>query len=333
MEKKTPNKYPRGWFVVGASEEFEREEVKSARYFGEDLVIFRTKQGKLTVLNAYCPHLGAHLGKGGRVVGESLRCPFHAWRFATDGKCVEIPYARRIPSKACVKSYKTMDKNGLALMWYDPDGKEPTFDIPVLEEYGKEGWTKWQLHRQTIKTHPREIVENVADEAHFKVVHHMKECDFFENIYEGHTATQNMRGRGDYREIETSATYYGPGYQITHMQSIVATRLINAHTPIDENSLHLWFGVMIQDSHFSDEDMRLINSSLKKAGLLDSFQLSKDNIAEVQKYIVAGTKKGYLEDVAIWEHKLYRETPMLCEGDGPIPKLRRWYKQFYEPHA
>ena len=41
------------------------------------------------MLDAYCPHLGAHLAEGGRVQGESVRCPFHAWEF--DGASGE-PY-------------------------------------------------------------------------------------------------------------------------------------------------------------------------------------------------------------------------------------------------
>src|SRR5689334_23634300 len=42
-------------------------------------------------LPIYCPHLGAHLGIGGTVVGDSIKCPFHAWRFGGDGACVDVP--------------------------------------------------------------------------------------------------------------------------------------------------------------------------------------------------------------------------------------------------
>jgi 3-ketosteroid 9alpha-monooxygenase subunit A len=334
MAEKEINKYPRGWFVIGGSDEFETGKVVPAKYFGEDLVIFRGESGNLNVMAAYCPHLGASFAHGGKVEGDSIRCPFHAWKFDSTGKCVEIPYAKIIPKKACVKTYTTKEINGLCFMWHCPEGEAPTFDIPVLKEYGKKGWTKWHLSRREIKTHPKEIVENVADVAHFKVVHHLTECNYFENIYDEHKATQIMRGKGaSKRDIETEATYYGPGYQVTRMQSIVASRLVNAHTPIDENSLHLWFGVMIQESDFSDEEMEEINTSLERNGLLNKFKLTKENLAQVHQYLVASTTKGYHEDVAIWEHKLYRETPMLCDGDGPIPKLRRWYKQFYEPRA
>jgi 3-ketosteroid 9alpha-monooxygenase subunit A len=37
------------------------------------------------------------------------------------------------------------------------------------------------------------------------------------------------------------------------------------------------------------------------------------------------------QDVEIWKDKVYREDPILCDGDGPINKLRRWYEQFYLP--
>ena len=44
-------------------------------------------------MDAYCPHLGAHLGHGGRVEGGAVRCPFHAWLWGGDGRCLEVPYA------------------------------------------------------------------------------------------------------------------------------------------------------------------------------------------------------------------------------------------------
>lgn len=48
-----------------------------------------------------------------------------------------------------------------------------------------------------------------------------------------------------------------------------------------------------------------------------------------REYYAATPIDGFLEDVAIWEHKRYLVRPLLCDGDGPIMKLRRWYAQFY----
>lgn len=48
------------------------------------------------MVDAYCPHLGANLAAGGRVLGDCIECPFHGWQFqGSDGKCVRIPYAEK----------------------------------------------------------------------------------------------------------------------------------------------------------------------------------------------------------------------------------------------
>ena len=73
--------YPNGWFAVAFSRDLIPGEVKSVHYFGEDLVVFRNRSGEPRVVDAYCPHLGAHLGEGGRVIGDSIRCPFHGWQY------------------------------------------------------------------------------------------------------------------------------------------------------------------------------------------------------------------------------------------------------------
>lgn len=60
---------------------------------GEDFAVFRKSNGKVHVVNAYCPHLGANMGVGGIVKDDCLQCPFHGWRFDGDtGKCKSIPY-------------------------------------------------------------------------------------------------------------------------------------------------------------------------------------------------------------------------------------------------
>ena len=90
---------PFGWFCVAYSDELQVGEAKPLRYFGKDLVLFRTESGKAVVLDAYCPHLGAHLGHGiheetgigGRIEGETIVCPFHAWRFNGNGRMRRSP--------------------------------------------------------------------------------------------------------------------------------------------------------------------------------------------------------------------------------------------------
>jgi len=69
------------------SQEVKRGEVKYVSCLGQDLVVFRSDiDGKIAILDAYCPHLGANLAAGGRVVNGCVECPFHGWQFNSTGK-------------------------------------------------------------------------------------------------------------------------------------------------------------------------------------------------------------------------------------------------------
>src|SRR2546421_234852 len=86
---------PTGWFMIGWSSEFPQGTVKPLKYFGQDLVAYRTEEGSLHVLDAHCPHLGAHIGHGGKVNGDCVECPYHGWGYGPDGVNRYIPYEDR----------------------------------------------------------------------------------------------------------------------------------------------------------------------------------------------------------------------------------------------
>lgn len=300
--------FPRGWFVVGWSGGLGETPVP-LKYWGRALVMFRDEAGKPAVLDAYCPHLGAHLGIGGKVVEGRIQCPFHAWEFDGTGKCAKIPYIRnKMPKIPVQRSYPAVERNGVIWVWHHPTGGPPEWEVPELDGHGGDQWTPWFENQITVKTHPREIVENVADKAHFPVVHRTF-VEKFENEYVGHKAIQRTAGtatppQGGVDKFEITATYHGPAFQISEMNGYLQSRLLLAHTPIDEGSLDLRFAV-----------------SLRRAG---------PRTDEFAKMYVENLRLGFHEDIAIWEHKVYRDKPRLCDGDGPIGNLRRWYAGFYE---
>ena len=119
MSVSTTLPIPSGWFCVARSHELQPAEVQPFRAFGKELVLFRTREGNARVLDAHCPHLGAHLGhpttggSGGKVVGNTIQCPFHDWRWdGTTGRCVDIPYAKRIPPNAQTRAWETVERGG-----------------------------------------------------------------------------------------------------------------------------------------------------------------------------------------------------------------------------
>src|SRR5687768_7816549 len=84
---------PFGWFAVGLSSELAAGEVKTLRYFGTEFVMWRgLEDNAVHAVDPFCPHLGAHLGVGGEVKGNDLRCPFHHWSFDGEGRVTDIPY-------------------------------------------------------------------------------------------------------------------------------------------------------------------------------------------------------------------------------------------------
>ena len=85
MAKPPLSMKPTGWFQVAWSDEIGVGDVHTMKYFDQEMVAWRAESGELTVMNAYCEHLGAHLGYGGKVVGEVLQCPFHGWQWSQRG--------------------------------------------------------------------------------------------------------------------------------------------------------------------------------------------------------------------------------------------------------
>ena len=162
--------YPNGWFQIGVSHELAPGQVETLRYFGRELVLYRTESGQALAVDPVCPHLGAHLGLG-KVLGEELECRFHRWRFGCDGRPACVPSAQRVPPKARLTQIPLLERNGILFLWHDAEGRPPAFELPDLAEYGHEDWTEYKRLRWNIKSHNQEMAENSVDRAHFRYVH------------------------------------------------------------------------------------------------------------------------------------------------------------------
>jgi phenylpropionate dioxygenase-like ring-hydroxylating dioxygenase large terminal subunit len=167
--------FPTGWYQVAWSAELTVGSVLPLRYFATDLVAYRTENGRAVVFDAYCPHLGAHLGFGGRVCGEDLVCPFHGWQWSPEGRNVDIPYSARPNRGQRLRVWDVREANGLVLVWFDGLGRGPIWEPPSVTEYGSPDrydpypdCTKlWNARRLK----PQVIAENSVDPAHQKYIH------------------------------------------------------------------------------------------------------------------------------------------------------------------
>ncbi len=113
-----------------------RRPVKAVRLLGEDLVLFRDGAGRWGLIERHCPHRGADLAFG-RHEPEGLRCPFHGWKFAVDGSCLETP-AEPAGSQLCTRvrqrSYPVQERAGVLFAWLGRDGSVPTA-LPAFDAF------------------------------------------------------------------------------------------------------------------------------------------------------------------------------------------------------
>lgn len=314
-----PDRYARGWHCLGLSCGFDDGKPHSLNAFGTRIVVFKGADQSLRALSAWCPHMGADLGIG-HVEGNRVVCRFHGWAFGGEGACEHIPYSKTIPPKARVRSWPLQQRNGLLFIWNDEQGQlpPPEQDMPQLAEYGTPDWSGWSLSHWVINNNCRELVDNLADLAHFGPVHGSSNVKYFANIFEGHRATQVMVGinerlGGTRNHLTTVATYFGPACLICRMSGEadgmpVESILLVTNLPIDQSHFQLGFGVMV-----------------KRIPALSEAQ----NQAMIKHYVDLSIQ-AFTEDVAVWHNKVRVDNPLLCAGDGPIRQLRDWYAQFYK---
>lgn len=314
-----PTRFARGWHCLGLLRDFGDGKPHGVNAFGQKLVVFRGADGGNSVLDGYCRHMGGDLSEG-EVKGDEIACPFHDWRWGGDGRCRQVPYAKRTPRLARTRAWITLQQDGMLFVWHDPEGNPPPPDvaIPRIEGATSDEWTDWHWYTTVVGSNCREIIDNVVDMAHFFYIHGALPT-YFKNIF---VATQYMNGEGrpDMGGTEGAqllgntsvASYYGPSFMIDDLtyhyrhgdtQSI----LINCHYPIDANSFVLQYGIIV-----------------KKSAALPGDQAMQTAIT-LGDYI----KLGFEQDVQIWRHKARIDNPLLVEEDGPVYQLRRWYQQFY----
>ncbi|MFE3261491.1 Rieske 2Fe-2S domain-containing protein [Nocardia sp. NPDC059091] len=322
-----PARFARGWHCLGLVRDFADGKPHSIRAFGTKLVVFAGADGTLKVLDAYCRHMGGDLSDG-EVKGDEIACPFHDWRWGGDGRCKQIPYGRRVPPLARTRAWKTLQQDGMLFVWNDPEGNPPPPEvaIPRIEAAGSDGWTDWHWYTTVVGTNCREIVDNIVDMAHFFYVHGSLPT-YFRNVFEGHVATQYFDsgaredlpgpvGEPKLLGTQSVASYYGPSFMIDDLlyryeNGDHKTVLINCHYPIDANSFVLQYGIMVE-----------IPAGLDAEEAMAGARAMGDWV-----------KLGFEQDVAIWKRKARIDNPLLCEEDGPVYQLRRWYQQFYVDQA
>lgn len=304
--------YYEGWFQLGWSRDLARGQLKKVRQFGTTYTMFRGEDGIVGVIDDICPHLGAHFSEGGCVRGNAVRCPYHNWSFARDGRCVDIPYSTKIPVKARVVGHTVAERDDMIFMYRSANGGPPKTPLPRIENFDASEFCAPERYEFSIRIHGQDIMENSVDGPHFMAVHRhsLPEFVFREDQGSLRVSQQMSVARfGTTIDFRLEFHLVEPGFHYVHFPKLPGTTALvfSSIVPIDEE--------------YTSHRMTFF---VKKTSVPGWSQV-------VRRFLIWQMMKTYREDMRIWENKEYQSHPVLCDGDGSIIKLRRWFAGFLDP--
>jgi phenylpropionate dioxygenase-like ring-hydroxylating dioxygenase large terminal subunit len=321
-----PSRYPTGWFQIGYLKDVEPGAVVPLKYFNQDLVLWRTKSGKLVLMDAHCLHLGAHIGVGGTVFDECIECPWHGWQYDETGQNVKIPYSEHGPRKnARIRTWRVREYYGTIQAWFDPAGREPFWELPAIPEletgeyYPLITRDSYMLNR--VKMHCQNGPENMADAAHIHWVHGsgtIPVCKAWaQSDYSFRTEVTMIYGHGKEKTwltpdgpvealLETDA--YGIGITIVRFVGMYPTVQLASFTPVDDQYTDYFFQ---QASQREPGDAGDIPQG-QAAGML-----------RLQRTVIP-------QDFPLWENMKYSARPLFAPEEAAVyGGYRRWALKQY----
>jgi phthalate 4,5-dioxygenase oxygenase subunit len=166
------NYFRRYWLPALLASELPRPDCAPVRVriLGEDLIAFRDSEGRVGLLDEFCPHRRASLFWG-RNEECGLRCVYHGWKFDATGACVDMPNEPPeygFASKVRTVAYPTREFGGVIWAYLGPAERVP--ELPKLE------WARVpESHRYVSKrrqeTNYLQAVEGGIDSSHSNFLH------------------------------------------------------------------------------------------------------------------------------------------------------------------
>lgn len=141
-----------------------------ARVFGEDLVVFRDTEGRVGVMDEYCPHRRASLVYG-RNEDCGLRCLYHGWKFDVMGNVIEMvsePASSCMTDKVKHKAYPTHEWGGMVWAYMGPQDAVPEFVAPA---WAPTADTRVSIAKALLPCNWAQILEGAIDSAHSSSLH------------------------------------------------------------------------------------------------------------------------------------------------------------------
>ncbi len=317
---------PTGWFQVAWSAEIGVGTVAPLHYFDRDLVVLRAESGAAQVLDAHCPHMGAHLGFGGTVRGEDVVCPFHGWSWSCSGVNTMVPSEGKATRRRRITSWPTHEANGIIWIWHDEAGRAPMWPGPADQPGVAEG-SRYPVHPHccrkfpSVRMRPQFVPENNVDLDHLHWVHGadgpIETQSYGPDGYCFRTSNRIIYGYGKKStrltpdgpvEVIVDAELWGVGYQYTFFPLPDQAISIQAQTPVDDRHCDMFQTVLVYREPGDEGDEPQGTAAARV----------REQLVQIER------------DIPIWENLRYLPNPALTRAEAkPITAVRRWARQFY----
>lgn len=158
----------RYWYPVAFARELQEFPVKRVELLGEFFALWHSPSGKYGIIPEPCPHRKASMAYG-VVEGDGLRCPYHGWKFDTDGACTDQPAEKEntnFTERVRATAGKVEELGGLVWAYIGPNPAPllPRFDVYVMDGYRDIGWAD-------IPCNYVQVMENAVDPHHVEHLH------------------------------------------------------------------------------------------------------------------------------------------------------------------
>ncbi|NRB38624.1 MAG: Rieske 2Fe-2S domain-containing protein [Pseudomonadales bacterium] len=335
--------FPNTWYFMGLMSDYKQGQVYSKKFCGREIVLTKVSDTKVTVFDAYCPHLGAHLGrtinnKTKKKLNEfnEIRCVYHGFRYNEQGEYVGCDHGD-VTQKPKLNAYEVDIKHSqLIMVYFHKDNKKADWKMPDIYDDSK-NFSKIICPRTLEATiHPLDSVENAIDRLHFKILHRMNTVEAITKpeILHGGKVFKLVTKLGDIDYLPdwmpgknitgTIEKYsYGVGLAMAHIYFDklpgFSMRHAVAITPIDENVSTFKFIFCTQ--HY-DKLSQMMSKCFIPQKHIDKFYDGMVWLMSAPENVVNA------EDIDVWSHKIIVDKPVMNSNDGPIHAYRKFTQQF-----
>jgi len=340
-----PPQYAHDWFSPLRSSDVVAGKITNFNFMGHELIAFRDAAGKVVVLDAQCPHFGAHRGVGGRVVDGCVRCPFHGLYFDGDGQCVKGDFVADPRSLRHVKSppWTVHEVAASIFIWHGADRTRPARPLRFAEPGFFDGWSTpvTNAGRPLAPTNVFFPTENIIDIQHFYAVHFWKVKSIEQYPAEGEDgafrAIMRMHFTGGAQSRNPLVRRLGRAYSSSFDFNIAVLgpgmALSLSTLGPEQGNLELMNIILITPTNPTDCHIRVVSAVKQQFdGRLSRLVRRVTGLGPedvLSRIFCAIATKDFDGDEMIWTRRTFLSNPKPLPDDGPIVAYRRWCERFW----